>query len=438
METWNEALRSIVLSLTFVMPGGFLCLFTMRERLRYAWPVLLLQLTVEGVLYYFLRRLSWLGILPFLGIVFLNYRHVVNAQPNKILFIMMVVVTYLLFMNSIFYVFEGSAYTWDWSDLRMLLLGFLVSMPPMTWMLRRRLWPAIRDLDTTSVRWLWTVPAMFMALNVIVNSSHIQNLLDFQLTWVYTLLTTLFALASTVVSLLVLDMLKKTQDLARYQEDLRIIDAQMDVQERRFEEFQSYIEKIRVMRHDMRHHLRTLSGMLTEGAYDSAAAYLREYEATFSEPDAAPVCANHVADLVIRRYQSLCRERHIAMTAKAAIPAQFWVSDTELCILLGNALENALNACGRQAEEARYIQLHVRATETELGIAMENNCMPEEQAGREMMSSADVPVERTGKGVPSITAIAKKYGGMASFRKEGHTFHMRVLMYRPAAASADA
>lgn len=434
MDAWNELLRSIVLSLCFVLPGGFLCLFTMRERLRYPWPVLILQILAEGVLYYFLRRLSWLGVLPFLGVVFVNYLHVVKAQPNKILFIMMVVVTYLLFMNSLFFVFEGSAYTWDWSDLRLLLAGFAVSLPPMAWMLRRKLWPAICDLDTSGIRWLWTIPALFMALNVIVNSSHIQSLLDFQASWVYTVLTTLFALASTVVSLLVLDMLKKTQDLSSTRENLRMIDAQMALQAKRFEEFQAYIEQIRVLRHDMRHHLRILSGMLAEGATDSAAQYLREYQLTIEEPEGEPICANHVADLVLRRYQSLCRAQGIALEAKVAIPAQFWVSDIELCILLGNALENALNACGQQQEAGRYIRLHVRATDAELGIAMENNCALQGRPGQEMMSTADLPTERAGWGVSSITTVAKKYGGMASFRRAGDIFHMTVLMYPPRAA----
>lgn len=420
-------LVACVYAMLFIVPGSFLCLFTVRERIKYRWYVLAPLVLLNGVVYYALRLVSWLGILPYLVVAFLSLRKVTRVEPLKLLYIMLVVVTYLLFSNTVFYSFEGSAYTWDWSDLDTVMIGFSVSSPIMAWFLRRKVWPLLRNMQTSQIRWLWVIPATFMALNVILGSSHIQSLLTFRMSWPYTLMSTAFALATAGVCFLVLDMLKKTRDVTRYREDMRIVDTELHMQAKRFRELSAYMRDVRVLRHDMRHHMRMLRGMLEEGRTDEALAYLQEYETDTAQDDVLPVCTNYVVDLVARRFHEIARQSGIDMQLELAVPGKSWVSDVDLCTVLGNLLENAIHACKLQKTGERYIRLNIRVGDEEATIYAENSCSAGNASEEEMMY-AGVP-KGSGRGTFSIEAVAEKYRGMAKFAKEGEVFRVSVLMY---------
>lgn len=140
---------------------------------------------------------------------------------------MMVVVTYLLFANSMFFIFEGSAYTWNWGDLDTVLIGFSTTIVAMAWFMRRRLWPMLRLLHTKGLRRMWLVPSTVMGTNVLLSSSYIQFYISDELRLAYTLIAMLNAVASAATCFLVLDALQQAQDVVRYQDDMRLLDAQL-------------------------------------------------------------------------------------------------------------------------------------------------------------------------------------------------------------------
>lgn len=427
MGSLQEVLISIVFSTIFVSVGSLLCAFTVREKLRVRWYWLVGITLALSVIYYGFRLIHWTFILPFLGLSFLVYRAIADVQPQKLLFLMMVVVSYLLFSNSVFYIFEGSAYTWNLADLDTVLIGFCVSGPFMLWLLNTKIWPSLRNLDTTGIRWLWVVPAAFMSLNVIMSSSHLQSLWNREASWLYTLLTSLFAIASAIVSFLVVDMLKKARDLTRYEDERRMIEAQLSVQVKRFEELAKHVQNVRVMRHDMRHHIRVVEGLLCEGNVQEAKEYLKNYDSMMEEARGVPISANFIGDIIGRRAHETAAAHGIDVDIQCALPVDCFVADLDLCVVLGNLMENALNACIRQQFGRKYIRATARQIGDEVQLFVENSCEctnVEDQLAR-------------GLGMPSITAMAERYGGITRFSCDETVFIARVLMYRQADRIAD-
>lgn len=72
-QTLSQVAIALFFSFCFIGIGGFLCLFTVRDRVRRPWWLLVLVVLGETVLYYGFRHVSWLGVLPFLLVAFLSY-----------------------------------------------------------------------------------------------------------------------------------------------------------------------------------------------------------------------------------------------------------------------------------------------------------------------------------------------------------------------------
>ena len=172
-------------------------------------------------------------------------------------------------------------------------------------------------------------------------------------------------------------------------------------------------ESTRRERHEMRHHVALLDGMLAEGRYASARDYVR---ALLDRVDALPsdaYSANPTVNAIVGRYLNDARAAGIAVTADIKTADSLPLRDDELCALLANMLENALEACLAMPEASeRFIRFRLRATEDHMTVACENStdAAPSVGAdGRVTTSKADAA--RHGFGLPVMRRIAEKHGG---------------------------
>lgn len=101
----------------------------------------------------------------------------------------------------------------------------------------------------------------------------------------------------------------------------------------------------------------------------------------------------------------------------------------DLCALLSNALDNALEACRKLPEKKRRVALCIRADKGMLVLRLENPCAePARRVGKKFLSSKPDP-ERHGIGTESIRSVVRKYGGSVSFSERDSRFE--VLLYIP-------
>ena len=117
--------------------------------------------------------------------------------------------------------------------------------------------------------------------------------------------------------------------------------------------------------------MKHLSG---EGRYGELDQFLNEY-AYKSETEPLPVfCENAVANSLLGYYSLKAKEHHIDFRCSSAISKRLSVSDGDVCVVLGNALENALEACGKLAvPDARFISVEARTTGGQLLVKIENS-----------------------------------------------------------------
>ena len=113
------------------------------------------------------------------------------------------------------------------------------------------------------------------------------------------------------------------------------------------------------------------------------------------------------------------------MKVKGTLPAFIIVSDSDLCVLLSNALENALHACQLldSTKEAFVIDVQFHIRDGHLFLQVENPCKDD------ILFENGIPVSNEpghGIGVQSICAIVERYGGMYTFLVQNHHFILRL------------
>jgi len=167
---------------------------------------------------------------------------------------------------------------------------------------------------------------------------------------------------------------------------------------------QEKISEAKIARHDLRHHLVMLSGFLADESYEKLRRYLIEYQKESEALEQLSYCQNEVADILAHYYMRLSKERHIVIEFTLDIVSSAGISDNDLCTLMSNLLENAVEACCRIPEEERFITFSTVSRAGVLSLYMENSC-----GSRQNRSI------RTGFGLDSVRMVADRYNGTAAF-----------------------
>lgn len=187
-------------------------------------------------------------------------------------------------------------------------------------------------------------------------------------------------------------------------------------------------QKISIYRHDLRHHMQYLSACIKNGRIEQAQNYIQEICSKMEADKVTVFCENEAANLIFSAFVSRARNHDIPIEIRAGIPLIASVSESDLCVLLSNALENALHACQKLKESGRAAEIDVSAYEKNGKFFMQiiNAC---DEKG--VFFSRGIPVtDRPGHGfgVSSICAIVERYNGIYAFLVKDGRFILRVSL----------
>ena len=180
-----------------------------------------------------------------------------------------------------------------------------------------------------------------------------------------------------------------------------------------------------VYQHDMRHHLNMLDGLLSAGRPDEATAYIKNVQTDIEAITPRRFCENHLVNLLCSSFTDKAQRQGTVLTVDASLPNDVAISDTELCSLLSNGLENALHAVADLPADRKQISLYCGVRQNKLLIEIRNPC-----AGPIAMRDG-LPVsdrEGHGYGCRSIQAIAQRNGGLCVFSAQQGQFLLQIML----------
>lgn len=224
--------------------------------------------------------------------------------------------------------------------------------------------------------------------------------------------------------------------LARYETNKMVMQERnqkdkmlIELQEQQYEQLADQIEKSRRDRHDMRHHFIAISRLAEVDDVVSARVYIQNVLREYSEvtPN-IKICENFAANAILSHYIEKARDNAIPIKVQFILKDDFHIQDSDLCVLIGNAVENAIEASLEVEENKRFIQIRTSSNAGRLYIVFVNSFKSSPKIKNGEFLSAKREYKRSGVGISSIRAIAKKYNGDIKIETDDNVFKLAVMI----------
>lgn len=184
-------------------------------------------------------------------------------------------------------------------------------------------------------------------------------------------------------------------------------------------------KKIRILKHDMRHHLNLLSSLIEHENYTEATQLISQLNDTLHSTKPIVFCKNTVINSVLLVYISMAQDKNIEIISEVDIPEHIPWNSNDIGVIFANALDNAIYASRKQDRENRQIHINTRYSDKKLAIVIKNKFN-----GEILFDKKGFPItskKNHGVGMLSISTIASKYQAHVSCSFKDNWFTISFL-----------
>lgn len=270
-------------------------------------------------------------------------------------------------------------------------------------------------------RLLILIPVTTMFLIIFIN-------LNKTITFAFSIMTLVMAVSFFVITALLFIYYARVIEVTENEKNLS---ESLSLQRENFERIYQRVEAGRHYRHDMRHHLKVLSGMAQQNNSVEILEYIEELDGSAELCAPEIFCKNPAVNAVlseyIKRAENIgCRTEH-----KIYIPEELPFDLPDVCIILSNALENAINACEKCPGEKRFIDLLADfSDERKLKISVRNSCADTVEINAEGLPIVEARTDGHGIGLRSVKKTVEKYNGFIFCTCENGEFFFGAEIFR--------
>ena len=209
--------------------------------------------------------------------------------------------------------------------------------------------------------------------------------------------------------------------------DRRIAAYQRQLIETHYQEVENMYRQMRGWRHDYRNHIQTMKVLASSGDLEGIRSYLDRLDTDLNTVDLAVKTGNAMADAILNSKISLAKSRDIPVQVDAHIPVKLKMSELDLCCIIGNLFDNAIEASLALPPEERLIRVYMDMKGTQLYLSFTNftaGGKREKQGGRFLTTKG----EGHGFGLVRIDAIVERLEGYLSRNSEDGAFTTEILL----------
>ncbi len=309
------------------------------------------------------------------------------------------------------------------ASLIIFILHFFITLP-FSLIVGKRL-KKMLETETKGIEWtyFWIIPATFYLTwqfilygdgqGYLANMSNPGNV-------IFLFITNVGALFVYHVVIQLCSEFSQNLELQKQQHVLEVEMLEYQILEER-------IEEARRARHDMRHHMIVMSNFLENEDYKNLQLYLNDYHQSLPNEQAIVFCSNMAVNSLLLYFANVAHEHEIDFQVNVSLPDKLTIPDTDLTVLLGNLLENAINACIEQSSEQRKIIVHGKADHHSVSFTIDNTCdnkIKKTPKGHFLSTLKG----GSGLGLSSAEHIVNRYGGVFSAEKKGNMFYVSFLL----------
>ncbi len=207
----------------------------------------------------------------------------------------------------------------------------------------------------------------------------------------------------------------------------KIAQYQQGLIETHYREVDNMYRQIRGWRHDYRNHIQTMKAYAAAENWDAIRRYLDLLDDDLTTVDSVIKTGNPMTDAILNSKISLAKSKNIQVDADAHIPLKLKSSEIDLCCIIGNLFDNAIEASMKLPEEQRVIRVYMDMRNTQLYISFTNLT-----AGKKMKKEGgrfrSTKGEGHGFGLVRIDAIVERLEGYISRNSEDGAFTTEILL----------
>lgn len=207
----------------------------------------------------------------------------------------------------------------------------------------------------------------------------------------------------------------------------KYLNYQVEVMSRQVQEVNEIYVTMRGWRHDYHNHLQKLKAHLAMGQVKEAERYLNELEGDLDGIKVKYVTGNVSLDAILNSKLSIAEKEKIRVSCKAEIEENLSIGDIDLCVILGNLIDNAVEACRNMPEGAeRFLRIYLCIRKQQLYVAVTNS------TGElvRKLDAAYVSNKRGdhGHGLKRVDLVVEKYDGYVRRANEPGVFSTEIML----------
>lgn len=209
--------------------------------------------------------------------------------------------------------------------------------------------------------------------------------------------------------------------------DKKYLNYQVEVMARQVEEVNEIYMTMRGWRHDYHNHLQKLMAHLSMGQIEEAERYLKELEGSFDSIQVKYTTGNISLDAILNSKLSIAEKENIEINCKAEIDGNLTVEAIDLCVIMGNLIDNAVESCRKMPKaDKRFLRIYICMHKQQLYIAVTNSTS-------EVIRKFDAEYISSkrgdhGHGLRRINLVVEKYNGYIKRANEPGVFSTEIML----------
>ncbi|MCI8730737.1 MAG: sensor histidine kinase [Lachnospiraceae bacterium] len=431
-------------SLLFVVPCILLLYLAFRDQIKTPRPPIILTAAAVYLLIVLAASRIYLGAdtpmkkVLLSGLSQLTGIFIFSAASSytfsQSFFIITVVKNYsenvLLFSYQIYFMATGRMPEESVRAISYIMAALSLAAFPLICLFYKKLMRPALDYTQSLIIWrlVWVIPTCNSLIYTMVIAPDISNYTSYPGNefFVIPVFWSMLTFASYGVLLRTIIAISRNAEL---REKLYLTEIQITAQQKHMRLLQTRIQETSRVRHDIRHHFLVLGNFARNKDLEGLERYLEKAsELSFLQSEKV-YCDNSAVNALLCYYKEQAEKEHAKIAFQVSLIEKIPVTDTELCIILGNLLENAVEACRRMVSSDRFIWLELSMISGELLMVSVKNSyegvIHQAQDGAFFSSKMK---GRRGIGISSVLSIAEKYHGMSRVEYEDQIFRVSLLL----------
>lgn len=366
-------------------------------------------------------------------VYFAFYFIAIKAHFGKILFTLLMLSNIANFVvmaskciEGIFFLdFAHQSYRWTFSVV-MIGVEMLVLIPLFFYVKTTYTSAFEKEIGQSSWRFLWLIPATFY----VVWYFHLYNNEMSSLEMALEASTTLFLFVINLGGLLVYHIVVCLINTMDANVTLTTQNHELAMQKLQYDNLQDRINEARQAKHDIRHHITIMDEYLNHKEYDKLHDYLQSYKKSLPDDSAFSFCSHYAVNALLLYFAQQAQKNKIDFDVTMAIPKTLNLPDNVLSVVLGNLLENALEACLEVTDRLPKITIKGKTEAGTIFFKIKNTYngnLKQDKNGYYLSTKHN----GRGIGLASIRNIVKQYDGILEIEQKDDVFTVSLLLNIP-------